>query len=177
MPGTPRRSRFRSTEAILLVVLGALSGACAALPGGPGRDPIHISELVDQGDPVRRASQRLLVEGLEADAAGADARAKGRYERAIQLDPTNPYAYLTFARFEVERRRATQARAWLDQTVALFDAAGGLPSGVEAHVIGLGGAVEAIRGNRTDAARDLERARRLAPVVWGDGYLSAEELL
>jgi len=177
MPGTHRLSRFRPTEAILLLALGALLGACAALPSARGRDAIRISELVDQGDPVRRASLRLLVEGLEADAVGADARAKGRYERAIQLDPTNPYAYLTFARFEVERGRATQARAWLDQAHALFDAEGGVPARVEAHLIGLGGAVEAIRGNRLDAARDLERARRLAPTVWGDAYLAAEELL
>jgi hypothetical protein len=93
------------------------------------------------------------------------------------VDPTNPYAYLTFARFEVDRRRSDPARAFLDQTFALFDAEGGLPPRVEAHFFGLDGAIEAISGNRTDAARLFERARRLAPVVWGDANLTAGELL
>ena len=177
MPRVQRRSQFRTTAAIVIVALAASLGACSSLPGLRGRGSIRLSELVDQGDPVRRASHRLLIEGLEADAAGAHARAKGRYERAMQLDSTNPYVYLTFARFEVERQRPAQARAYLDKTYALFDASGGLPHRVEAHVIGLSGAVEAIRGNRTGAARELERARRLAPAVWGDAYLSAEELL
>ena len=162
---------------LALIAVAAVLGACSTLPGLGGQDPIRISELVEQGDPARRASQRLLVEGLEADIAGAQARAKGRYERAIQIDPTNPYAYLTVARFEVDRRNADQARAFLDQTYALFDAEGGMPPRVEAHFIGLESAVAAIAGDRTAAARGFEQARRLAPGVWGDAYLTAEELL
>ncbi len=87
-----RPMRFRTTHTILLLALAALWGACSSLPGALGRGPIRISELVEQGDAVRRASLQLLIEGLEADVDGAHARAKGRYERAIQLDPTNPYA-------------------------------------------------------------------------------------
>ena len=172
-----RPMRFRTAHTILLLALAALWGACSSLPGALARGPIRISELVEQGDAVRRASLQLLIEGLEADVDGAHARAKGRYERAIQLDPTNPYAYLAFARFEIDRRRAEQARAFLDQTYALFDAEGGMPPRGEAHFFGLDGAVEAIRGQRADAARLFERARRLAPAVWGDAYLTADELL
>ena len=172
-----RPMRSRATNAILLLAVAAWWGACSSLPRALGRGPIRISELVEQGDPLRRASLRLLTEGLEADVDGAQARAKGRYERAIQVDPTNPYAYLTFARFEIDRRRAERARAFLDQTYALFDAEGGMPPRVEAHFVGLDGAVEAISGHRSDAARLFERARRLAPAVWGDAYLTADELL
>jgi hypothetical protein len=160
-----------------MAALAALIGACSSLPGARPPEPLRIRELVDQGDPARRASYRLLVEGLQADIDGAHARAKGRYERAIQVDPTNPYAYLTFARFEVARRRADSARAFLDRTWALFDATGGVPPRVEAHLLGLDGAVEAMRGNHGEAARQLERARRLAPGIWDDAALAPEELL
>lgn len=167
----------RASVVILLAALAVAFAACSSLPAVRGREPVRIGELVAQGDPVRRASHRLLVEGLEADVDGAHARAKGRYERAIQVDPTNPYAYLTLARFEIDRRRAGQARSFLDQTLALFEAAGGTPPRVEAHVLGLSGAIEAINGNRAAAALEFERARRIAPSIWGDAYLTAAELL
>ena len=140
-------------------------------------EPIRLGELLEQGDPQRRASHRLLVEGLEADARGSSARAKGRYDRALQLDPTNPYAYLVYARFEVARHRPGQARSFLDQAVALFEAQGGASPRVEPHIIGLEGAIASERGDKAQAAASLRRAGRLAPAVWGDAFLSAAELM
>jgi hypothetical protein len=172
-----RTGLCRTASAIVVPLLAAAFVACGTMPGASGRAPIRISEVVEEGDYTRRASVRLLVEGLEADASGAQARAKGRYERAIQIDPTNPYAYLVFARFEVDRRRAEPAHAFLDQAVALFEAVGGTPPRVEPHVVGLNGAIEMIFGNSAVGSRELRRAREMAPEVWGDGYLTAEELL
>lgn len=172
-----RRRFLRIAVALWIAALVSSSGACRSLPGMTGRAPVRIGELVEQGDPARRASLRLLVEGLEADVAGDPARAKGRYERAIQVDATNPYAYLTFARFEIDRRRPAQARAFLDQAWALFDATGGIPPRAEAHFVGLEAAVLAIEGRRAEAARGFEQARQLAPGIWADAYLGAGELL
>lgn len=168
--------RVQTTRLLCLGSLVITVGACGTLPRGVGREPIRMRELVNQGDPARRASQRLIVEGLEADVQADRARAKGRYERAMQVDPTNPYAYLAFARHEIDRRRPDRAEAFLDQSRALFEASGGTPEGAEAHFVGLRGAVAVLRGQRPLAARDLGEARRLAPGVWGDGYLTAEEL-
>ena len=152
------------------ISLVLVAAGCAGL-GGRGIPALRISEVVDQGDATRRASQRLLVEGLRADAAGANATAKGKYERALQLDATNPYAYLVFARFEVERRHHDQARAFLERAEALFEGEGSLSPRVEPHLLGLRGVLD----GRYPSA--LDEARRLSPDVWGDGALSAEELL
>lgn len=134
-----------------------------------------MTDVVNQGDAKRRASQRLLIEGLRADAAGADAAAKGKYERALQLDATNPYVYLVFARFEIERRNLNQADAFLERASSLFGgemAAGAVRSpGVEPHLLGMRGVID---GNDSYA---LDEARRMSPSVWGDGQLSAQELL
>lgn len=137
-----------------------------------------MSDVVDEGDATRRASQRLLVEGLRADAAGADSAAKGKYERALQLDATNPYVYLVFARFELERRNLPQAAAFLERASSMLggeqESAGGSNSsreGMEVHLLGMRGVIE---GGNNRASDD---ARRMSPRVWGDGHLSAEELL
>ena len=151
--------------------------ACGSLPRTTPSPPVRIHELVDQGDPARRASLRLVVEGLQADASGDPARAKGRYERAMQVDPNNPYVYLVFARHEVDRRRPGRAESFLEQSRALFESSGGVPVLVEAHFVGMQGAVAVLRGQRAVAARELTHARKLAPGVWGDGYLTAQELL
>lgn len=169
--------RLETAKRLWLALLILSVAACGSLPRVTPQAPVRIHELVDQGDPARRASLRLLVEGLEADGDGEPARAKGRYERAMQVDPTNPYVYLVFARHEVDRRRPGQAEAFLDQSRALFEATGGVPVRVEVHFVGLRGAVAALRGQRSVAARELAQARRLAPGVWGDAYLTAQELL
>jgi len=158
-----------------LVLLAAV--ACGSVPRSGGREAVRLPELLGDGDPARRASQRLLIEGLEADARGDAPRAKGRYERAVQVDPMNPYAYLVFARHEIDRRRPAQAEAFLDQARALFDTGGGVPPNVEAHLLGLQGASAALQGQRSLAAPDLRQAADLSPAVWGDAYLAAQELL
>ena len=76
-------SRVRALAAVLVCL--ATAAGCASVVGRV--EPIRLGELLEQGDPQRRASHRLLVEGLEADARGSSARAKGRYDRALQLEP------------------------------------------------------------------------------------------
>lgn len=155
--------------ASLLLLVGATGCAGLILTGQV--DAVRITDVVNEGDATRRASQRLLIEGLRADAAGADSAAKGKYERALQLDATNPYVYLVFARFELERRNRDQADAFLERAASLFDGEASRSPRVEPHLLGMRGVID---GKGSGA---LEEARRMSPSVWGDGYLSAEELL
>lgn len=168
------------------LLLAAASLACAGLQAGRGAPPSRVSELASLGDPRHRASQRLVVEGLEFDARGDAARARSRYERALVVDASNPWAYLALARHHVEAGDGRAALSHLDQAEALFEAQepasspgarGAVPtSGSLAHRIGLRGEALARVGRVAESRALLERAARLAPGVWGDGHLAADEL-
>jgi len=169
----------------LAVVVVALlhTVACATGTGRPVETvrPIHVTDAVGLGDPARRASTRLTVQGLDADAVGALERARGSYERAIQVDATNPHAYLALARHYLDAddhdlRDAERATHLIDQAAALFEAEGMREPRVGVHLMGLRGRAMQAAGQEIDAELYLARARELAPDVWGDGALSAEEL-
>jgi hypothetical protein len=159
-----------------LALLGvALALGCAGAKR-PGRvEALRLSQVSWQGDAARRASLRLCSEGLRADAARLSVPARSQYERAIQIDPTNPWAYLVLARHELAAGYADRALENLRQAETLLVGEGGLAPGVEPHLQGLRGA--ALRASGRGGARELERAARLAPDVWGDGRLDADELL
>lgn len=157
---------------VLLAALAAL--ACGGRSSGPPAEPLRLSELDEGSDPVRRASLRLCVGGLDADAQGRHAVALGQYERAIQIDPTNPYAYLALARHEVEEGDPDRALEYLDQAQMLLTAEEALSPGAEANLAGLRGLARIARGE--DGGAQLREARRLAPEVWDDGRLDADEL-
>jgi len=168
---------FRHTCVSLraFALVSALCG-CALHLAPPSHEAasLHISDAAQEGDATRRASMRLLLQGLDADAAGRTNAALSSYERAIQIDSTNPYAYLALARHEVEAQDWDGASEALDQAALLFGEEGA--PGAEAHLDGLRGAVAAGKGYGAQAEPLLERASRLAPSVWADGELSAEEL-
>jgi len=117
---------------------------------------------------------RLVLQGLDEDASGREDRALSTYERAIQIDSTNPYAYLALARHEVDAERWDRALEALDQAELLFGKEGA--PGLEAHLAGLRGAATLGKGYGGEAGELLDRAGRIAPEVWADGHLSAEEL-
>jgi tetratricopeptide (TPR) repeat protein len=116
------------------------------------------------------------MEGLDADANGDAARARSRYERALQIDASNPWVYLALARHYVEAGDAGAALAHLDRAEALLDAQGEPSPGARAHLDGLRGAALELEGDHAAARPLLESAARSAPDVWGDGELSASEL-
>ena len=97
-------------------------------------------------------------------------------ERAIQVDPTNPVAYLAISRHLIERYDAERGLEVLDQAEGLFGGDEAVASGADAHLIGLRGAALARTGREAEAKVLLVRAKRLAPVVWSDEWLTAEEL-
>jgi tetratricopeptide (TPR) repeat protein len=164
---------------ILLLAWGTLGAGCALrfapLPGEAGATPLRVSDAMLEGDATRRASLRLVLQGLDEDGVGRSAAALSSYERAIQIDSTNPYAYLALARHEVDDARWDRALEALDQAELLF---GSEPApGVEAHLAGLRGAARLGNGyGDEEAGVLLDRAGQIAPEVWADGRLSAEEL-
>lgn len=160
--------------ALPLLGCGGLA-APSALPPRGTVEPLRLSERATQGDPARRASQRLLLQGLEEDGRGRSDAALGQYDRALQVDPTNPFAYLALARHEVEWGSPARALEVLGQAEALLsDETDSLR--VEPHLEGLRGAALQALGRSAEAAPHLAAARRLAPGVWGDGRLDASEL-
>ncbi len=144
--------------------------------GPPGARAPRVSEEVSNGDDQFRASQRLVMEGLEADERGDATRARSRYERALQIDASNPWVYLALARHYVETGDPGRALAHLDRAEALLDAQQSPSPGAKAHCDGLRGAALALEGNRSEARPLLDAAAHSAPGVWGDGELSASEL-
>lgn len=163
---------FRRGVLAFLVALAAL--ACGGRSTGPPAEPLRLSELGAAGDPVRRASLRLCVSGLDADAEDRPSVALGQYERAIQIDPTNPYAYLALARHEVEGGDPERALEYLDQAQMLLTAEDVLSPGAEANLAGLRGLARIALGE--DGGDQLREAQRLAPDVWHDARLDATEL-
>ena len=171
----------RVSDWIVQPLLPALLFACTLAPGTP-RDlddlvaPVRISELADEGDAARRASIRLIIEGLDADEQGYPERARGDYERALQVDATNPYVYLSLARHHADGVDPLLALPLLDRADALFDLQGEESPRVAAHLLGLRGQIYYASGRVSEGIDYLERARALAPYVWSDGELAPSEL-
>jgi tetratricopeptide (TPR) repeat protein len=177
------RSRSLASWALLAWASVALCGGGTVLVGGcagPGRAPrgaaLRISELNQLGDARYQASIRLVVEGLDAEMASMPQRALSRYERAIQIDPSNPFAYLALARYYAAIGDPERALEHLDRTQSLLDPESAIYQGAEPHLLGLRGWALAGAGGSADAGQLLDEARRLAPAVWGDGRLDASEL-
>lgn len=165
-----------------------LAGCLGRGASGPqyGGGPLRVSELDDGGDPRRGASLWALSRGLDYAAEGQPDRALVEYERAIQVDASNPYAYLALSRHYLELGDAESALRNLDQAellLGLTDTDERRPGRatdprlerIQPHIDGLRGGALLALGREAEARPLLERAREGAPDVWGDGQLAAEE--
>lgn len=170
--------RHAVSIAACLLALGVVGCQGFGTPGqGREVEPLRISDVLGEGDPARNASVRLVVQGLESDIQGEMDRALGAYQQAIQVDATNPYAYLALARHHLDGGEPRLALQLLNQAAALFEAEGGDDPRIDVHLMGLRGRAFHALGRGQDGVLYLEHARDLAPVIWGDGHLSAAELL
>ena len=154
----------------------ALVGGCAGPIHAPHGTALRISEIDHLGDARRQASMRLVLEGLDAEIASTPHRALSRYQRAIQIDPGNPFAFLTLARYYAAIADPERALEHLDRAQSLLDPEGTLDRGAEPHLRGLRGWALAYAGRPVEAGVLLAEARSLAPSVWDDGRLDASEL-
>ena len=155
-----------------LVLCLAVWLGCVGLPGPTPR----ASDALAAGDDRFRASQRLVLEGLDADTLGNTARARSRYERAIQADSSNPWAYLALARHHLALGEAPLARRHAERAASLFEASELGSPGALLHCDGIRGAALALEGRSHEARPLLDAASRGLPRVWADGELSASEL-
>ncbi len=169
-------------KAHFLIALGLLVAffqwGCRTPPPPPAPVvPYKATDFLNQGDPARKASMRLVVQGLQSDEHQEYPAARAAYERAIQVDATNPWAYLVLARFYVQQGEVSRVNSLLDQAAALFEAQGLREPRVGVHLLGLRGSAFVLEGRSADGTLYLERAQELAPGVWGDDQLEAGELL
>jgi hypothetical protein len=163
----------------LVVLLTGFAVACAT--GVAPRSslqvkPLRISEVVGDGDPTRRASTRLVINGLESSPPE---QGLFDYERAIQIDATNPYAYLALAAYDIQWGNLEQGVQSLAQSELLLESEGLKSPRVEPHLIGLRGRAMIRSYDEVEQRAGeslLNEARRMAPEVWGDGWLGVAEL-
>lgn len=160
--------------------LGVALSGCAAVGVSPPLlevdPPLTASRALGLGDATRDASLRLVMTGLDDDAAGRPSRAQASYQRAARLDSTNPFAYLALARHHIEYGNAQEADLFLDQARSLFEADGQLGSAVDVWGLGLRAWIDREQGRDSSADRRFEAARALSPEIWADERLSAGEL-
>lgn len=160
-----------------LGTVGGCGGRSFPILSDPfGEEPAwSFAEVSEQGDARRRASNRLVAEAL-SDPLADTPRATERIRRALQVDPTNPWAYLALAREQVAHGEYDSAWDTLDQAEARVLLEGEIPPGVQAHVSGLRGRVLVAQNNSEAAYPLLAEAERLAPAAWEDQHLNASEL-
>jgi hypothetical protein len=170
--------RLRRLALVGLLLLALLAGCAPGTPSifSPRSEPLRLHEIAGEGDAARRASQRLVLQGLASDAKGDARLGRRSYERALQVDANNPFAYLALARQAVESGDSASALEYLEQAELLLGAEDLRSPRVEPHLAGLRGAALLARGDRRGGEELLARASELAPTVWDDGQLSAEEL-
>jgi tetratricopeptide (TPR) repeat protein len=165
--------------AVFCLVAVALSG-CAGLkmrsPLGLGEAPLTTSAALGQSDSTRDASLRLVIAGLDDDSAGRAGRALASYQRAVRVDPTNPFAYLALARHHLEAGSSAEASAFLDQARSRFEAEALLGPSTDVWGIGLRAWIDREEARDVQADSRFEAARSLSPEIWDDERLSAAEL-
>jgi tetratricopeptide (TPR) repeat protein len=163
----------RIAAVLLLLLLTACPLVPVRLPESPS---LRLSELVAEGDPTRRASLDLVLDGLAADEVGELRRAQGLYARALQVDSGNPYAYLALARHHVAGGDSGRALEHLARARDLLEAYEEISPRVEVHLVGLRGAALRLERRSVEAEALLAQAADVAPAVWRDGRLDPAEL-
>lgn len=141
-----------------------------------GDRPLTVSAALGQTDLTRDASLRLVIAGLDDDTMGRPARALASYQRAVRVDPTNPFAYLALARHHLEAGSVAEASAFLDQARSLFESQQRLGPAVDVWGIGLRAWIDRVESRDEEADLRFAAARELSPDIWADERLSAAEL-
>ena len=101
------------TRILLTLVLAAWLSACTQLPAVPtapaSRDVPSTPEA--GGDAAASPTAALLEQGRQQSAAGDYARAAASVERALRIEPGNPYLWLELANIHRASGNAAQAEA------------------------------------------------------------------
>lgn len=167
-PPVRRASRLPWIAAVLIV----LSGGCASSPllqrGDPrpqartveaDRDGERPSRISPEATPERSASLRLTDQGRIALERGETGPAVDHLERAIQIDPANPFAYYHLGLARRDQGRPEEALTLLSQAEVLFR---DRPHWVCETLVVMGEIHES-RGRRREAAGCYRRALEANP--------------
>jgi len=160
-PGIPHAGlSFR----FLLLAAALLAAGCAATATGPVREEAGaddrqeilladsrygLSPIPEDLPPQRAASFRVAARGVRAWKEGRFQEAEDGLERALTLDPRNPFCYFYLAESRAEQGEIPQALLFLNQAELLF----------QEHPYWLG-EVYAKKGTCFEALRDTEAAAR-----------------
>jgi len=101
------------TRILLILVLAAGLSACAGLPGVPATpESRDVPSTPDAGDGAAASpTAALLEQGRQQSAAGDYGRAAASVERALRIEPGNPYLWLELARIHRAAGNPAQAEA------------------------------------------------------------------
>jgi tetratricopeptide (TPR) repeat protein len=158
-PRIPHAGRFLR---LLLLAAALLAAGCAATATGPVLEEgdeqketlladsrYGLSNIPEDLPPQRAASFRVAARGVLAWKEGRLQEAEDRLERALTLDPRNPFCYFYLAEIRAEQGEIPQALLFLNQAELLF----------QEHPYWLG-EVYAKKGKCLEALRDTEAASR-----------------
>ena len=117
---------------IFLIILVVALGSCAKrTPLEQARDMREEREKIERESafpdmsfesqsPKRKASIQLTQEGFRESSGGYYVRAIKKYEQAIDLDPSNPYAYFHFGVARYGMKEYDQSLRMLDEARGKF---------------------------------------------------------
>lgn len=162
-PAARDQAAVTSIEEEALPADDTAAGAASAPPtdSAVAVEPPALSETIDAStEPNVAAATRLVDVGRAQLAAGDDGAALDQLERAIAIDPANPYAYYYLAELHFAHRTYDQAIAFADRSATLSDARE--PEWASRAYTLQGNAFEAV-GRFADARDAYARAIQAAP--------------
>ena len=108
-------------RAFLLTMLAALLAACAQVPATTGApDYGEPPSLPDEaGDAPPSATAALLDQSRKQSAAGEYSQAAASVERALRIEPANPWLWLELAQIHQASDNVQQAQASAAKALSL----------------------------------------------------------
>jgi len=85
---------------------------------------IEFDQSIQTSSGQRRASNELVAEGRSSLQGGNEQIALSRFEKAIQIDPKNPYAYYYMAEVRLKQGRYDQAEPLASKAAVYFNSDG-----------------------------------------------------
>ena len=106
---------------LLVTLLATVLAACAQVPATPGSpdygEPPSIPD--DSGESTPSASAALLDQSRQQSAVGEYSQAAASVERALRIEPGNPWLWLELARIHQATGNGQQAQASAAKALSL----------------------------------------------------------
>ena len=109
---------------IIAIVLTIFAFSCAKQfpewKGPPDREEAFPDMSFQDSSPRRRASIALTKEGMDFARRGFYTNAMKKYEKAIDVDPTNPFAYFQYGVARYGTKQHDQSFVMLEEAADKF---------------------------------------------------------